>query len=340
MCLLGCLKCFIGIDAHGGKRKERFKKPTMRFQEDYKRKREVLKLELLSKTPCVFNRTLLAPSPLPKLPNAPETNLLCFSPACWKWLNYYQEEECEAFPGAVCDVRALRRPLRFRQPVYSREHSNSQQLESTAASLQLQNIPENMHAPPVLRWPVCVCEELLFTSGPFVLIIANTKAMLRAALERKTIPFTKKYLRLIYAHFCELQDSNTFVPPQQDHVTCSCILFSCCSFTFRFYSNKTICRAAYVAHFLTMAGICGWYHQGLDSTGRQSLCWTAPGHERRPQSEGSCGGGPLQELGGACTAPVACCTLPEPPAPSARAHQAWTLEVRSTVTQMSSAGGE
>lgn len=58
------------------------------------------------------------------LPNAPENNpTVFFPPACWKWPNHCQEEECEAFPGAVRDVRALRRPLRFRQLGYSRAHS-------------------------------------------------------------------------------------------------------------------------------------------------------------------------------------------------------------------------
>lgn len=88
------------------------------------------------------------------LPNAPENNLaLFFPPACWKWPNYCQEEECEAFPGAVRDVGALRRPLLFRQFGYSRAHStqNSQQLESTAASLRLQNSPKYTHTHTHIR---------------------------------------------------------------------------------------------------------------------------------------------------------------------------------------------
>lgn len=70
------------------------------------------------------------------VPNAPENNPAVFFPQpFWKWPNNCQEEECKAFPGAVCDVRALRRPLLFRQLGYSRAHStqNSQQLEATKA---------------------------------------------------------------------------------------------------------------------------------------------------------------------------------------------------------------
>lgn len=68
------------------------------------------------------------------VPNAPENNPAVFFPQpFWKWPNNCQEEECKAFPGAVGDVRAPRRPLLFRQLGYSRAHStqNSQQLEVT-----------------------------------------------------------------------------------------------------------------------------------------------------------------------------------------------------------------
>lgn len=132
------------------------------------------------KPPCVFNLSPLARSTLCSQ-KLQKIILLCFSPACWKWPNYCQEEECEAFPGALRDVTAPRRPLRFRQLGYSRAHStpNSQQLESTAASLQLQNNPKKKKKkhtppPPTSSYPLCpVSEGMILTSGSFLLTIVN-----------------------------------------------------------------------------------------------------------------------------------------------------------------------
>lgn len=74
------------------------------------------------KPPCVFNLGPLAPSTLCSQ-MLQKIILLCFSPVFWKWPNNCQEEECEAFPGVVHDVSALRRPLLFCQFGYSRAHS-------------------------------------------------------------------------------------------------------------------------------------------------------------------------------------------------------------------------
>lgn len=97
------------------------------------------------------------------LPNAPENNPTVFSPACWKWPNYCQEEECEAFPGAVCDVRALRRPLRFRQLGYSRSTQTPNSWSQPLPRSNSQTIPKTI--PP--------CEALFFTSGSRVFTIVK-----------------------------------------------------------------------------------------------------------------------------------------------------------------------
>lgn len=84
---------------------------------------EVLKPQILSTTAMCFQSRFLG-SLHSLLPNAPENNPTVFFPLVfWKWPNNCQEEECEAFPGAVHDVSAQRRPLLLRQFGYSRAHS-------------------------------------------------------------------------------------------------------------------------------------------------------------------------------------------------------------------------
>lgn len=94
-------------------------------------------------------------SRLSLLPNAPENNPteFFFSTVFWKWPNYCQEEECEEFPGAVCDVRAHRRPLRIRQPGYSRAEHSQPKLptagdERCLAPTPKQTPKKTPHGPP------------------------------------------------------------------------------------------------------------------------------------------------------------------------------------------------
>lgn len=131
---------------------------------EYNMEGEVQKARDTLKPPCVFNLSPLAPSTLYSQ-NAPKNNPTVFFPRlCWKWPNYCQEEECEAFPGAVRDVRAQRRPLRFRQPGYSRA-LGAQTPNSWSRLLLPAPAPKQSHPHPTPHHSVC--EGLFFTSGAF-----------------------------------------------------------------------------------------------------------------------------------------------------------------------------
>lgn len=110
----------------------------------------------------------------------------------------------------------------------------------------------------------------------------------------------------------------------------------------RRWSNSK-CRVCFVVFFfkrcrvqhpLTTVDKCGWYLWVRGSGALQFLCWITPASVLSPQRRGSRVGGRPRRAGGARSAPVACCTPAEPPAPPAPAHQACPLESRATTTQM------
>lgn len=79
-----------------------------------------------------------------------------------------------------------------------------------------------------------------------------------------------------------------------------------------------------------MGGKYGWCLWVQASNGQRSLCWTTPACVRSPLI-----GCRHHGVGGAHTAPLACCTPPEPQTPPAPAPQACPLESRASAQMLS-----